>query len=116
MPFAWVCWERRALGGAAGWRRLIGVRALHLTAALIFALNFSLCRIRADVSDYCAPLSGDAAACVAWPALPVADCAAVQDQTRYRCEFVSQTLSEDEVRLFSFCLNPHGEHASRRAQ
>lgn len=99
VPFAWMCVARHHLGDRVGARRLLAVRAAHVTLAMAASVAFAAVRAHADVSDYCEPLGGSAAACAAWPTLLPPACAAIQRPTRYRCAYVNNTLSADAERL-----------------
>jgi hypothetical protein len=99
VPFGWMVVTRHQLGDRVASRRLLAVRASHVALAMAASVAFAAVRAHADVTDYCQPLGGSAAACAAWPAMPSPACATIQRPTRYRCGYVNNTLTADATRL-----------------
>lgn len=100
---------------SADWARLLAIRAVHAGCILVYLVLFFSHRTLPDISDYCAPLRHDPAACNAWPNLTVSACERVARlrtgpawrgiptgvvlPTHYSCAFVDNGVSEEDELL-----------------
>ncbi len=100
VPLGWLVGEARRLG----WRsrlRPLAARAAHALTLLVYLITYASFHTHADVSDYCAPIGDDAAACAAWPSLAPAACDALAGTSMaghripvpYRCTYTNRSLS-----------------------